>query len=59
MAFMLTTIYMYLLFTLAGNGRQLNCHVATSMIENGRLGRVKMKNKLELSKESVLAKSAS
>ena len=30
--------------TPVGNGR--HCHVTTSMIENGRLGRAKVKNKL-------------
>ena len=49
---MLTTIY--LLLALVGNW---TCHVATLMIENGRFGRAKVKNELELRKESFLAKS--
>ena len=39
---------MYLLLTLVGNGHQLNLNLqyGTSMIENGRLGRSKVKNEL-------------
>ena len=40
-AFALTTIYLILM--LVGNGRQLNLPRGTSMIENGRLARAKVK----------------
>ena len=40
----MTTIYLILMFV--GNGRQLNLHVETSMVENGRLGPAKVKKKL-------------
>ena len=42
--FMLTTIY--LILTFVDNVRQLNLPHGTSMIENGRSDRVKVKNEL-------------
>ena len=41
-----TLMTTYLMLTLIGNGHQLNCHMETSMIENGRLGPAKVENKL-------------